>query len=71
MIYYFEIIKKAMMRTSKRKRGCPESGKSCKTRQCACAEWTSELQGETRWGVACAGAATVIREKGIVDLNRT
>jgi hypothetical protein len=71
MIYYFEIINIAMKRTSKRGSGCPESGRSCKTRQCACVEWTSELQGETRWGVACAGAATVSWAKGIVDRNRT
>jgi hypothetical protein len=67
----FPNYKIAMMRTSKRKRGCPESGRGCKTRQCACAEWTSELQGETQVGVACAGAAAVSRAKGIVDLNRT
>jgi hypothetical protein len=56
---------------SKRGSGCLESGRGCKTRQCACAEWTSELQGETRIGVACAGAATVSRAKGIVDPDRT
>jgi hypothetical protein len=51
------------MRTSTRNSGSSESGSSCKPRLCACAEWTSELQGETYLGVACAGAATVSRAK--------
>jgi hypothetical protein len=49
MIYYFKIFQIAMKRTSKRRSGCPESGKGCKTRLSACAEWISELQGETQW----------------------
>jgi hypothetical protein len=54
------------MRTSKRKSGGSESGKRCKTRPYARAEWTSELQGETHWALALAGAATVSWAKGIV-----
>jgi len=48
------------MRTSTRGSDGSESGRHCKPRPSACAEWTSELQGETHQGVACAGAATVI-----------
>jgi hypothetical protein len=66
MLYYLPIILTAWKRTSKRESGGSESGTRCKARTCACAEWTSELQGETQWGVACAGAATVTWAKGIV-----
>lgn len=59
------------MRTSKCGSGGSESGRGCKPRPCACAEWTSELQGETLEGVTWAGAATVSWAKGIVYLNRT
>jgi hypothetical protein len=51
--------------------GGTESGERCESRPCACAEWTSELQGETHWRVAWAGAATVSKAKGIVVINRT
>jgi hypothetical protein len=71
MIYYLPILLKALMRTSKRRSGGSESGRGCKLRPCACAEWTSELQGESQQGVACAGAATVSWAKGIVYINRT
>ncbi len=53
------------MRTSTRRIGGSESGKSCEPRPCICAEWISELQGETYWGLARAGAATVTWAKGI------
>jgi hypothetical protein len=52
MIYYLPILLIAVKRTSKHKSGGPESGRCCKPRPCACAEWTSELQGETLKGVA-------------------
>jgi len=71
MLYYFPILSTALMRTNKRKSGGSESGNRCKPRPCACAEWTSELQGETQRGVACAGTATVSWAKGIVYLYRT
>jgi hypothetical protein len=59
------------MRTSKRGSGGSESGRRCKPRPCACAEWISELQGETYWGLACAGNATVTKVKGIVHVKCT
>jgi len=46
--------------------GGKESGSWCKSRPCACVEWTSELQGETSLGLSRAGAATVSQAKGIV-----
>jgi hypothetical protein len=65
MIYYWPISIIALKRTSKHGNGGSESGRRCKIRPYACAEWTSELQGETDWGLACAGDATVIKVKGI------
>jgi hypothetical protein len=71
MIYYAPISLKALKRTSKRGSGGSESGRGCKPRPYACVEWTSELQGETNWGLTPAGAATVIWAKGIAEFSRT
>ena len=69
MIYYLPISSMAWMRTSKCKSSGTESGRGCKPRPYACTEWTLELQGETKLGVACAGVATVTKAKGIRNVR--
>ena len=65
MIYYFPILPTAKTRASKCGSDGPESGRGCELRPGVHTEWASELQGETHWGLAYAGAATVSRAKGI------